>query len=111
MLEARVGRAAARLPEVLAADLERFASGALGDAAELWGGHLAPATALDHLGDAVWLLDEPAEIAAVAESLHEQDAQRRAELERSGELPAHWPSAYPEPRTGSGPCSRRGRSS
>jgi transcription-repair coupling factor (superfamily II helicase) len=97
-LETRLGRAAARLPEVLAADLERFTTGTLGDAAEVWAGHLAPSTALDHLGAAIWVLDEPAEIAAAAESLHEQDAQRRAEMERSGELPARWASAYPEPR-------------
>jgi transcription-repair coupling factor (superfamily II helicase) len=98
LLETRLGRSIARLPEPLAADLERFGSGTLGDAAELWGGYLAPATALDHLGPAIWLLDEPAEIAAVATFLHEQADLRRSELERAGELPARWASAYPEPR-------------
>jgi transcription-repair coupling factor (superfamily II helicase) len=98
LLEARVGRAAARLPEPLAADLERFASGSLGDAPELWSGYLAPATGLDHLGPVIWLLDEPAEIAAVATFLHEQADLRRSELERAGELPPRWASAYPEPR-------------
>ena len=101
LLETRLGRSIARLPEPLAADLERFGSGNLGDAAELWGGYLAPATALDHLGLAIWLLDEPAEIAAVATFLHEQADLRRSELERAGELPARWASAYPSRGPGS----------
>ena len=97
-LVARLRRSADRLAETLQADLARFESGALGDAAELWAGYLAPSTALDHLGEAIWLLDEPGEIAAVADFLHEQAEQRRAELERAGELPSRWASAYPEPR-------------
>jgi transcription-repair coupling factor (superfamily II helicase) len=97
-LRARLGKAAARLPGPLAADLERLAGGQLGDAAEVWAGHLAPATALDHLGSAVWLLDEPAEIDATATFLWSQADERRSELERAGELPAGWPGAYPEPR-------------
>ena len=72
--------------------------GTLGDAAEVWGGHLAPATALDHLGDAIWVLDEPDEVSAAAEFLWSQADERRAELERAGELPPRWPAAYPEPR-------------
>ena len=46
---------AGRLPERLAADLASLETGALGDAAETWGGLLAPATALDHVGEALWL--------------------------------------------------------
>jgi transcription-repair coupling factor (superfamily II helicase) len=97
-LEARLGRVKGRLSEPLAADLERLRSGTLGDAAEVWAGHLAPATAIDHLGDAIWLLDEPGDIEAAADFLWTQADERRAELERAGELPAGWPTAYPEPR-------------
>ena len=65
----RLGRAAAKLPERLAGDLDRFETGSLaepaagsspgggpvtraltvGDAAEVWATHLAPATGLDHI--------------------------------------------------------------
>ena len=98
LLVERMARTVARLPEPLQADLARFADGNLGDACELWAGYLAPATALDHLGDAIWLLDEPDEITAVADFLHSQADERRAELQRSGELPARWADAYPGPR-------------
>jgi transcription-repair coupling factor (superfamily II helicase) len=98
MLVERMRRSIERLPEGLQADLERFASGALGDAAELWAGYLAPHTAIDHLGRSIWLVDEPDEVAAVAEFLGSQERDRRAELERGGELPARWATAYPEPR-------------
>ncbi len=97
-LEERLGRLARKLPETLAADLARFEDGALGDAAELWGAYLAPATGLDHLGEAVWLLDEPDDIEDIAAALDEQAEQRREELERAGELPAGWASTYPGPR-------------
>ncbi|HUG49215.1 MAG TPA: transcription-repair coupling factor [Candidatus Limnocylindria bacterium] len=97
-VRARLGRAADRLPETLAADLARLDTGQLADAAEVWAGHIATATALDHLGDDIWLVDEPAEIAAAADFLWEQADERRAELERAGELPKGWPGAYPERR-------------
>jgi transcription-repair coupling factor (superfamily II helicase) len=94
----RLGRSVARLPEGLQADLQRFADGGLGDAAELWAGYLAPATALDHLGSAIWLIDEPSEVSAVADFLWNQAEERRAELERAGDLPKRWADAYPRPR-------------
>jgi hypothetical protein len=77
----RLGRAAAKLPERLAADLDRFETGSLselaagsspgggpatraltvGDAAEVWAAHLAPATGLDHIpADTLLVIDEPA---------------------------------------------------
>ncbi len=114
----RLGRAAARLPERLAADLVRFdsepltsptaagAAGAdasramaVGDAAEVWAAHLAPATGLDHIGPGTLLvLDEPGDIAEVAEFLWRQADERRAELIEAGELPKDWPSTYLPPR-------------
>ena len=97
-LVGRMNRTVERLPESLQADLERFDSGGLGDAAELWGGYLAPHTAIDHLGPSIWLVDEPDEVATVADFLHSQADDRRAELERGGELPARWASAYPTAR-------------
>ena len=109
----RLGRAAVRLPERLAADLARFdaeplASGrpadasralAVGDAAEVWAAHLAPATGLDHIGPGTLLvLDEPGDIAEAAQFLWRQADERRAELVESGELPRDWPSTYLPPR-------------
>ena len=41
-LRAGLGRLAGKLPERLAADLAALETGTLGDAAEIWGGHLAP---------------------------------------------------------------------
>src|SRR6185312_12576178 len=117
----RLGRAAARLPERLAADLTRFdaerlepghtTAGAapgigprpadttralsVGDAAEVWAAHLAPATGLDHLDPGTLLvLDEPGDIAESAEFLWRQADERRAELVEAGELPKDWPSTY-----------------
>jgi transcription-repair coupling factor (superfamily II helicase) len=98
VLRERLGRLAGRLPEALSTDLARLESGALGDAAELWGGYLAPATGLDHLGEAIWVIDEPGDVAEVAGFLADQAEQRRGELERAGELPTGWAPAYPEPR-------------
>jgi transcription-repair coupling factor (superfamily II helicase) len=94
-LRDRLGRLASRLPEALAADLDRLENGILGDAGEIWAGHLAPGTALDHLGDPIWLIDEPDEVAAAADFLWSQADERREALERSGELPKGWPEAYP----------------
>ena len=109
----RLGRAAARLPERLAADLARFdteplqvAAGgeasramAVGDAAEVWAAHLAPATGLDHIGPGTLLvLDEPGDIAEAAGFLWRQADERRAELVEAGELPKDWPATYLPPR-------------
>ncbi len=66
ILVERMRRTVERLPDALQEDLARFDSGTLGDAAELWGGYLAPHTAIDHLGRSIWLIDEPAEVATVA---------------------------------------------
>jgi len=101
----RLGRRAARLPERLAADLERFERDAggravhVGDAAEVWGPLLAPATGLDHLPPAsLLILDEPGDLADAAEFLWRQADERRRELQEAGELPKDWPSTYLEPR-------------
>ncbi len=112
-----LGRLAARLPERLADDLARFGTEAadavraepadgvrsaaatralaVGDAAEVWAAHLAPATGFDHLEPGTLLLiDEPGDIAEAAEFLWRQADERRAELIEAGELPGDWPSAY-----------------
>src|SRR4029077_5248767 len=72
---------------------------AVGDAAEAWAAHLAPATGLDH-GDpgTLLVLDEPGDIAEAAEFLWRQADERRAELVASDELPKDWPSTYLPPR-------------
>ncbi len=102
----RLGRAAARLPERLAADLERFGAEpldpdgssramAIGDAAEIWAAQLAPSTALDHVAPGTLLvIDEPGDIAEAAEFLWRQADERRAELVEAGELPKDWPPTY-----------------
>jgi transcription-repair coupling factor (superfamily II helicase) len=111
----RLGRLAGRLPERLTADLARFAGQAelgdparredatraiaVGDAAEVWAPLLAASTALDHVDrGTLFVLDEPADIAAAADFLWRQADERRAELEETGELPARWPSTYLPPR-------------
>jgi transcription-repair coupling factor (superfamily II helicase) len=112
----RLGRAAARLPERLAADLDRFEQGSgdetcpgaagitgepstraltVGDAAEVWAAHLAPSTGLDHVPpDTLLVIDEPGDVAEAAEFLWRQADERRAELVGAGELPKDWPSTY-----------------
>ena len=97
-LRAGLGRLAGRLTESLQADLARLELGQVGDAAEIWSGLLAPASGLDHLGDAIWLVDEPADVDDVAQTLWAQADERRTELERGGLLPKGWPDAYPTPR-------------
>jgi transcription-repair coupling factor (superfamily II helicase) len=112
-LRERLGRAATKLPERLAADLARFEGEpgdagpdegltravAVGDAAEVWAAQLAPATGFDHLEPGTLLvLDEPGEIAEAAEFLWRQADERRAELIDSGDLPKDWPSTYLSPR-------------
>ncbi len=113
----RLGRAASRLPERLATDLSRFEGEtddplrpdaahadvsralAVGDAAEVWAAHLAPATGLDHIDPGtVLVLDEPGDIAEAAGFLWRQANERRAELVEAGELPKDWPSTYLQPR-------------
>ncbi len=113
----RLGRGASRLPERLAGDLARFegtsddplrpdgrspeASRALavGDAAEIWAAHLAPATGLDHIDPGtVLMLDEPGDIAEAAAFLWRQADERRAELVEAGELSKDWPLSYLPPR-------------
>jgi transcription-repair coupling factor (superfamily II helicase) len=109
-LRERLGRAAAKLPERLAADLARFEGGGevspgadtiatraltVGDAAEVWAAQLAPATGLDHLEPSTLLvLDEPGDIAEAADFLWRQADERRSELIASGDLPKDWPSTY-----------------
>ncbi len=96
-LRDRLGRAAARLPERLAADLARFEGAAdelrgstaaeatramvVGDAAEVWAAHLAPATGFDHIDPGTLLLiDEPGDVAEAAAFLWRQAEERRTEL-------------------------------
>jgi transcription-repair coupling factor (superfamily II helicase) len=105
----RLGRLADRLPERLAADLERFSADAttrhderaeptsravaVGDAAEVWASVLAPATGLDHLDAGTLLvLDEPGELADAAEFLWRQADERREDLLATKELPREWPA-------------------
>ena len=111
----RLGRSADRLGERLAGDLARFEGTtddplrpvvagesralAVGDAAEVWAAHLAPATGLDHIDPgSVLVLDEPGDIAEAAAFLWRQADERRAELVDAGELPKDWPSTYLPPR-------------
>jgi transcription-repair coupling factor (superfamily II helicase) len=124
-LRARLGPTAGRLPERLAADLARLEGGVetgpparsrgpaapsppepastraldVGDAAEVWAAVACPASGLDHLEPGTLLVvDEPGEVAAAAEFLWEQAAERRRDLVAAGELPASWPDAYLGPR-------------
>ena len=111
----RLGRGAARLSDRLAGDLARFEGTtddplrpavagesralAVGDAAEVWAAHVAPATGLDHLDPGtVLVLDEPGDIGEAASFLWRQADERRAELVDAGELPRDWPSTYLPPR-------------
>jgi transcription-repair coupling factor (superfamily II helicase) len=113
----RLGRTAARLSERLAGDLARFEGttddplrpGAhaptesralsVGDAAEVWAAHIAPASGLDHIDrGTILILDEPGDIAEAAAFLWRQADERRAELIEAGELPKDWPSTYLPPR-------------
>jgi transcription-repair coupling factor (superfamily II helicase) len=112
-IRARLGPLAGRLPERLAADLARFegadeigtvpATGTraleAGDAAEVWAAILCPVTGIDHLPpETLLVLDEPGDVAASAEFLWEQAAERRRDLIAAGELPREWPDAYVGPR-------------
>ncbi len=114
-IRGRLGRAAARLPDRLAADMARFEGSvddplrpgsagpsralAVGDAAEVWAAQLAPATGLDHVDPGtILVLDEPGDIAEAAGFLWRQADERRAELIDAGELPRDWPATYLPPR-------------
>jgi transcription-repair coupling factor (superfamily II helicase) len=112
----RVGRNVSRLPERLTGDLARFEGSddplrppahgpgesralAVGDAAEVWAAHLAPATGLDHIDPGtILVLDEPGDIAEAAAFLWRQADERRSELVEAGELPRDWPPTYLSPR-------------
>ena len=117
-IRTRLGPLARRLPERLAADLDRFAASgdpaatgdraaaddpdrsralAAGDAAEVWSGLLAPSTGLDHVdpeAGTLLILDEPADLADAAEFLWRQAEERGAELAEAGDLPKGWPGTY-----------------
>ncbi len=111
-IRSRLGRRAPRLPERLAADLDRFAGNAAtggpdtqppaigralhaGDATEVWARLIAPATALDHLDpSSLLVLDEPGDLADAADFLWRQAEERHAEMVETGELPRDWPAAY-----------------
>ncbi len=98
-LRESLGKSAAKLPADLATDLARLEQGQLSDAAEVWAGVLAPTTGLDHMPeDAIWIIDEPEDIAASTDFLWTQADERRAELERAGILPKTWPGTYPARR-------------
>jgi transcription-repair coupling factor (superfamily II helicase) len=110
-VRARLGRAASRLPERLAADLARFEAGAsgrhrgtsraidVGDAAEVWAGVVCPATGLDHLDpETLLVLDEPGDLAEAAEFLWRQADERRGDLVEAGDLPKDWALTYLPPR-------------
>jgi transcription-repair coupling factor (superfamily II helicase) len=112
----RLGRLAARLPERLTADLARFEGDVesaqstepqgpitralrVGDAAEVWAPHLAPATGLDHVpAGTLLVLDEPGDLADAADFLWRQADERRTDLVEAGDLPKEWPSTYFPPR-------------
>ncbi len=75
----------------------------VGDAAEVWAAVVCPASGLDHVAPGTLLvLDEPGEVAAAAELLWEQAAERRRDLVAAGELPRDWPDAYLGPRAWKG---------
>ena len=89
------------LPPRLAADLEQWehsiARGALerGDGLEIWAPLLVDARPFDHLGGALLLLDEPAELRDAATSLERQVEERRGALLTTRILPADWPASLP----------------
>ncbi len=106
-IRARLGRLVDRLPERLAADLDRLEGAgdpltralAVGDAAEVWAPVLTATTGLDHVDPgALIVIDEPGDVADAAASLWRQEAERRGELIAAGELPERWPAPYPAER-------------
>jgi transcription-repair coupling factor (superfamily II helicase) len=108
-LRERLGRLAGRLPDRLAADLDRLAAphgrdtesraANVGDAAEVWAPLLATATGLDHVpAEALLVLDEPGDLAEAAGFLWRQADERRDELTAAGDLPKDWPATLLGPR-------------
>jgi len=108
-LRRRLGRLGTRLPERLAADLERLVAPTaketgsraanVGDGAEVWAPLLATATGLDHVSpEALLVLDEPGDLAEAASFLWRQADERRDELVAAGELPKDWPPTLLGPR-------------
>jgi transcription-repair coupling factor (superfamily II helicase) len=107
-LRETVAALARRLPEPITADLARLEASASapvgergvlsgiepGDAAEIWAGILAPTAALEHVGDAIWVVDEPRAVLSSADFLWQQERDRRRELESAEELPKGWPPGY-----------------
>ena len=102
--ERLVGSDGDRLPSRLAEDLDRWessltvaASGTAepGDGVELWAPIIAPSRALDEIGEALVVLDEPAELLQVAASLARQAEERRDALRTTRLLPKDWPSPLP----------------
>ena len=114
----RLGRAAGRLGERLAADLARFEGTAADEprrARTAEGRPRGPSRSatpprcgrpssprrpgLDHVPPGTLLvLDEPGDIAEAAAFLWRQADERRGELVDAGELPKDWPSTYLPPR-------------
>ena len=101
----RLGRAGAKLPERLTADLARLEDDDrrssetraldIGDGAEVWAPYVAPAVGLDHLEAATLLvLDEHADLVDAGEFLWRQADERRGDLVAAGELPATWAPTY-----------------
>jgi len=93
-LRSALGTQVNRLPAALSADFARLEQGQLSDAAEIWAGHLATATGLDHINGEIWVIDEPGDISASADFLWSQADERRGELEKAASMPKSWPHAY-----------------
>jgi transcription-repair coupling factor (superfamily II helicase) len=111
IIRERLGRLGGRLGDRLQVDLERFSEPAdeprepglgrssramtIGDAAEVWAPHLAPATGFDHIdAGTLLILDEPGDIAEAGAFLWRQADERQAELTAAAELPKGWPSTF-----------------
>ena len=75
-------------------------TGELVDAAEIWAGHLATATGLDHIGTTMVLLDEPGDVTRPPTSCGHSPTSGGGARE-AGAVPKGWPAAYIEPRDGS----------
>ena len=104
-LASALGRKAAKLPERLAADLERFEASEtsralnVGDAAEVWAPLLAPATGLDHVAPTRSSSStSPATSPRRPTSSGARPTSGARSSIESGELPKDWPSTYVGPR-------------
>ncbi len=105
------GRTVERLPEGLQADLARFDAGVLGDAAELWGGYLAPHTGLDHLGSAIWLSTNPRRSPPRPSSSARRPRSVAPNWSGPGSSPRAGQRRTPRRASGRQPCTRPARSS